>query len=106
MAGWARARRGKAHSPGLALSPTFLSTAGCLRGQSWRGPCPQTPAGPVLDGQVGGTHVAIDQTHSPLYHRKVSSLAWEGGSPFLAPTFCFALALGFTGSGRITVVSV
>lgn len=52
--------------------------------------------------------LATDQTHCFHYHRKLSSVAWEGVGAVLAPSFCLALPLGFglTGSGRIIVVSV
>lgn len=72
------------------------------------GPCPAPPAEPVLLSckSEATDNLATGWPHCFHYHRKVSSLAWEGGGAVLAPTFCLALALGLTGRGRIIAVSV
>lgn len=97
---------GKARLLGLTLTPIFLSTLALGAGPK-RGAMPPTPpAEPVLACNLEAQYLAIDLAHCSHYDRKVSSLAWEGGSARLAATLCLVLGLGFTGSGRIVDVSV
>ena len=68
---------------------------------------PKPPAEPVQAYKLEAyIWPLIRLTHCSHYHKKVSSLAWEGGSTVLVLTLCLALGLGLTGSGRIIVVSV
>lgn len=106
VGGTGRVSARKARLLGLTLTPIFLFILALGAGPGRGAMPPIPPAEPVLACNLEAQYLAIGLAHCSHYHRKVSSLAWEGGSARLAVTLCLVLGLGFTGSGRIIDMSV